>query len=38
VTKCYEQGIYRVKPGTRPPQLDEDFEKAAKVWSEFGAK
>jgi len=37
VTKCYEQEIYRVKPGTAPSQLDEDFEKSAKVWTEFGA-
>ena len=37
IAKCYEQGIFRVKPGTSPPQLDEDFEKAEKVWAEFGA-
>jgi cell wall assembly regulator SMI1 len=37
VAKCYDQGIYHMKPGTTPPQLDEDFEKSAKVWEEFGA-
>ncbi len=37
VAKCYEQGIYRVKAGTSPPELDEDFDRATKVWNEFGA-
>ena len=37
ITKCYEQGAFRVKPGTLPPQLDEDFEQAGKIWKEFGA-
>jgi hypothetical protein len=35
--KCYEQEIFRVKPGSTPPKLDEDFEKARKIWEEFGA-
>jgi hypothetical protein len=37
IAKCYEEGIYRVKPGSSPPQLDEDFDRSAKVWEEFGA-
>jgi hypothetical protein len=37
IAKCYEQGAFRVKPGSTPPQLDEDFEQAAKIWREFGA-
>ncbi len=37
IAKCYEQGIYRVKAGSSPPQLDEDFERSAKLWPEFGA-
>ena len=37
IAKCYEQGAFRVKPGTSPPQLHEDFEKAEKIWAEFGA-
>ena len=37
IAKCYEQGAFRVKPGTSPPQLDEDLEKAQKIWEEFGA-
>lgn len=36
IAKCYEQGAFRVKPGNSPPQLDEDFEKARKIWEEFG--
>jgi hypothetical protein len=26
-----------MKFNTSPPQLDEDFEKARKIWEEFGA-
>ena len=37
IAKCYEQGIFRVKPGSSPPQLDEDFDRSTKVWEEFGA-
>ena len=37
VAKCYEQGVFRVKTGSSPPVLDEDFEKAGKVWEEFGS-
>lgn len=36
IAKCYEEGAYRVKPGT-PLALDEDFDKSAKIWKEFGA-
>jgi len=37
IAKGYEQGIYRIKAGSSPPQLDEDFECSAKLWVEFGA-
>jgi cell wall assembly regulator SMI1 len=37
VAQCFEQGAFRIKQGSSPPQLDEDFEKAAKIWEEFGA-
>jgi len=37
VAKCYETGAYRIKPGSTPPELDEDFQLAAKIWDEFGA-
>lgn len=37
IAKCYEQGAFRVKPASSPPQLDEEFEKARKIWEEFGA-
>jgi len=37
IAKCYEQGVFHVKPGSSPPELDEDFERAPKVWDEFGA-
>ena len=37
IARCYEQGVFRVKAGSSPPVLDEDFKRAAKVWSEFGA-
>ena len=37
IIKCYEEKIYRVKPGSSPPELDEDFKLAGKVWAEFGA-
>lgn len=36
IAKCYEQGAYRVKPGSAPPELDEDYERSAKIWKEFG--
>jgi cell wall assembly regulator SMI1 len=38
IAKCYEQGAYRVAPGSSPPEVDEDFEQARKIWSEFGAR
>lgn len=37
ITKCYEQGIYRVELGSSPLQLDEDFDRSVNVWKEFGA-
>jgi cell wall assembly regulator SMI1 len=37
IAECYEQGIFRVKPGSSPPQLDEDIDRSTKVWEEFGA-
>jgi hypothetical protein len=36
VTKCYESGVFHVKPGSSPPELEEDFQQAEKVWKEFG--
>jgi cell wall assembly regulator SMI1 len=36
IAKCYEQGAFRIKPGTAPLQLDEDFEQSTKIWTEFG--
>jgi hypothetical protein len=33
----YEQGIFFVKPGSNPPELDENFEAAEKLWNKFGA-
>jgi len=37
IVKCHEQGVFRHKTGSSPPELDEDFERSAKVWNEFGA-
>jgi cell wall assembly regulator SMI1 len=37
VSQCFEQGVFYVKKGSSPPQLDEDFEKAEQIWSKFGA-
>jgi cell wall assembly regulator SMI1 len=37
VAKCYERGIFRVKAGSSPPELDEDFQQAAQAWDEYGA-
>jgi cell wall assembly regulator SMI1 len=37
IAKCYGQGAFRIKPGSEPLQLDEDFDQAAKIWKEFGA-
>lgn len=36
IADCYAQGIFRVKPGTSPPQLDEDLDRSPKVWAEYG--
>jgi cell wall assembly regulator SMI1 len=37
VAKCYETGAFHMKPGPTPPELDEDFQLATKIWDEFGA-
>ena len=37
IAKCYEQGAYRVKPGTATLQLDEDFDQSTEIWKKFGA-
>ena len=37
IAECYAQNIFFVKPGSSPPQLEEDFEKAQKAWEKFGA-
>ncbi|HSY18104.1 MAG TPA: SMI1/KNR4 family protein [Candidatus Acidoferrales bacterium] len=37
IAKCYESGAFRIKPGSTPPDLDEDFQLATKIWTEFGA-
>jgi cell wall assembly regulator SMI1 len=37
VAKCYESGAFHVKPGSSPPELDENFDKSGKIWAEFGA-
>lgn len=36
ITEAYARGIIHLKPGATPPELDEDFEKAEKLWNEFG--
>lgn len=36
IAECYEQKIFRVKPGASPLQLDEDLDRSPKVWAEFG--
>ena len=37
IVKCYDQEIFRVKAGSSPPELDEDFQRSGKIWDEFGA-
>ena len=37
VAACYEEGAFHIKKDSSPPQLDEDFEQAAKIWDRFGA-
>jgi len=36
IVKCYEQGAFKLKQNSSPPELDEDFDKAEKIWPEFG--
>ena len=37
IAECYEQGAFHVKKDSSPPELDEDFEQAQRIWSQFGA-
>lgn len=37
ITACYEEGTFHIKKDSSPPQLDEDFEQADKIWGRFGA-
>jgi len=37
IARCYETGAFRFKPDTNPPDLDEDFVMAKKIWEQFGA-
>jgi cell wall assembly regulator SMI1 len=36
VAACYEHGAFSVKASQGSYELDEDYEAAAKIWSEFG--
>ena len=36
IETCYAQGIIFVKPESSPPELDEDYRRAEKVWDGFG--
>jgi cell wall assembly regulator SMI1 len=36
IAECYEQGAFHMKTNSSPPQLDEDFETAQKIWTRFG--
>jgi cell wall assembly regulator SMI1 len=36
ITACYQEGAFRAKTNSSPPQLEEDFEQADKVWGRFG--
>lgn len=37
ITEGYEQGVFRIKEGSNPPQLEEHFELTEKIWREFGS-
>ena len=36
VAACYQQNAFRIKKDSSPPELDEDFEEAQKIWDQFG--
>ena len=36
IAACYEHGAFSVKASQGSYELDEDYEAAAKIWSEFG--
>jgi len=38
VARCYEKEAFKVKPGTNSVELDENYEAAEKIWTEFGAR
>lgn len=38
ITKCYEQEVFQIKKGSNPPELEENFELAEKIWREFGSQ
>lgn len=31
ITRCYEEGAFRLKRGLWPPELDEDSERAQRI-------
>jgi len=35
VARCYQQGAFHLKAGSVPPQLEENYELAEKIWGEF---
>jgi len=37
VARCYESGAFHMKLNTSPPELDEDYQMAGKIWGDFGA-
>lgn len=37
ITKCYERDVFYIKQGSNPPELEENFELAPKIWHEFGS-
>jgi len=37
LVECYAQGAFHIKKDSSPPELEEDFEQAQKIWSQFGA-
>ena len=37
IAQCYEQDAFHIKPNSSPPELDEDYGSAIKIWERFGA-